>query len=194
MPFEQPVVAADGHTYDYKSITQFFRNTPPPVMGPMRINIGNKFLVHNWHLIASLGNLRHFDIAPEFSNPDNGPEVMKLSFVLVERHGDVDCHLADQWNRGPCSDPEWQQMQEAALSRMSASMSINDVDIDEISSMYWEIMHEVFGPTVDEEEEEDNDESMGPWAETILEGIVDRNENNNNPDNNNNDDLEEDPT
>ena len=71
MPFEQPVVAADGHTYDYESITQFFRNTPPPVMGPMRIKIGNKFLVHNWHLIASLGNLRHFDIAPEFNNPDN---------------------------------------------------------------------------------------------------------------------------
>ena len=71
MPFEQPVVAADGHTYDYESITQFFRNTPPPVMGPMRIKIGNKFLLHNWHLIASLGNIRHFDIAPEFNNPDN---------------------------------------------------------------------------------------------------------------------------
>ena len=47
---------------------------------------------------------------------------------------------------------------------------------------------------VDRIESEADDESMGPWADAILEGLVNRrNENNNNPDNNNNDDLEEDP-
>jgi hypothetical protein len=63
-------------------------------------------------------------------------DVMKIGLVLFERHGDVDAHLADQWNYGPCDDQEWQQMQEAALSQMSASMSINDVDRDDISQMY----------------------------------------------------------
>jgi hypothetical protein len=46
----------------------------------------------------------------------------------------------------------------------------------------------------DEDEDDDDNPPVGPWADAILEGIVNhRNENNNNPDNNNNDDMEEDP-
>ena len=66
MPFEKPVVAADGYTYDYDAIVQFFVNKPPPCTGPMRINMVNQALVPNYTLIASLGTLQHFDIAPEF--------------------------------------------------------------------------------------------------------------------------------
>ena len=129
---------------------------------------------------------------------DETQQTMAISLVIFERVGDVDLHLNDAWGREPCTDQEWNDLQELALAELGAVMAASDaVDPDEterFTETYWSVMREVFGPTLEEQEdEEDDDESMGPWAETILEGIVDRNENNNNPDNNNNDDLEEDP-
>jgi hypothetical protein len=104
-------------------------------------------------------------------------DVMKLGLVLFERHGDVDAHLADQWNYGPCDDQEWQQMQEAALREFgeftarlpAARLGLTGLDAltptevamyeadGEFGEVFWHAMHEVFGPTVEEEEEEDSD-------------------------------------
>jgi hypothetical protein len=79
-------------------------------------------------------NLGGIDAATQTDDDDD--EMMAIPLRIFERHGDVDAHVAEQWNYGPCDDQEWQQMQEAALSQMSASMSINDVDRDDISQMY----------------------------------------------------------
>ena len=119
MPFEKPVVAADGFTYEYDVITLCFASKPPPCTGPMRIEIGNKVLIRNWQLISSLGNIQHFEIEPEFQANTEVAELkakvaVLLANQLVEKqsqrwHGHVYYENTltgtSQWERPPPPEP-----------------------------------------------------------------------------------------
>ena len=109
MPFEKPVVAADGFTYEYDVITLFFASKPPPCTGPMRIEIGNKVLIRNWQLISPLGNIQHFEIEPEFQANMARPSVLWIEKQFQTWHGHVyyENTLTGtyQWERPPPPEP-----------------------------------------------------------------------------------------
>ena len=66
----QPIIAADGNSYEYSAIQRFFRTKPPPCTGPKGIRIANASVYPNRMLISliddfktahRLAPMRHFE-------------------------------------------------------------------------------------------------------------------------------------